>query len=525
MEDGAEVQLPGFHSEIDEVDLSVDICGVRFPNPMGLASAPPTGTAPIIRRAFENGWGFCVTKTYGMDEDIITNVSPRIVRGTTSGDSRFGPNQGSFLNIELISEKTEQYWIQSIRELKRDFPDQVLIASIMAPVSEEDWSHLTTNACEAGADMLELNLSCPHGMGERGMGMVTGQSPEIVEKICSWVAAATTVPFFLKVTPNVTSVIDIANAAKRGNADGVTATNTVSALMGLKADGKAWPNVGDEGRTTYGGLSGNAIRPIALRAVSGIANSHDNQYPILATGGCDSAHTAFQFLLGGAHAVQVCSAVQNVDSTVITDYISGLQTLLYLKSRGDLDHFTGQYYDTVPAHRAGKTLPPSITPELPDFGEFAIKNQYDAADAVTDEKIAETVNEYKALRPAPESTREVPTVSSIIGKALPQIGLWYELSQAEQVVAEINPDMCINCGSCYSSCNDSGYQSITFDPETHAAEVVTEDCTGCTLCLSVCPINDCITMVPRGGPYDPDRGVPLGEPFDMEAWETTCTST
>jgi len=356
--------------------------------------------------------------------------------------------------------------------------------------------------------------------------MVTGQSPEIVEKICRWVKNATTVPFFLKITPNVTSVIDIANAAQRGGADGATATNTVSALMGLTADGKAWPKIGKEARTTYGGLSGNAIRPIALRAVSGIANSQDNNFPILATGGCDSAHTAFQFLVGGAHAVQVCSAVQNVDSTVITDYICGLQTLLYMKSRGDLDHFKGQYFSTVPAHRAGKKLSKEMRPELPDFGNFAIQNQFEASkSAADDDEITESINPYTPARPAPEPSREVPTVGSIIGKALPQIGLWYELSQEEQVVAEINPDMCINCGSCYSSCNDSGYQSITFDPETHAAEVVTADCTGCTLCLSVCPINDCITMVPRGGPYNPDRGVTPGQPFEIEAWSETCAST
>ena len=78
--------------------------------------------------------------------------------------------------------------------------------------------------------------------------------------------------------------------------------------------------------------------------------------------------------------------------------------------------------------------------------------------------------------------------------------------------------MCVNCGSCYSSCNDSGYQSITFDPTTHIPEVVEADCTGCTLCLSVCPINDCITMVPRDGPYIPDRGVALGEKFDIKKW-------
>ena len=302
--DDAEPALPGFFSPIDEVDLGVDICGLRFPNPLGLASAPPTGTAALIRRAFDNGWGFCVTKTYGLDKDIITNVSPRIVRGTTAGDWNFGPDQGSFLNIELISEKTEEYWLQSIRELKRDYPEQVLIASVMAGFDKDDWQHLCRNAADAGADALELNLSCPHGMGEKGMGLACGQDPEMVKEICQWTAAAAGgVPVFAKLTPNVTEIVHIARAAKEGGAAGVTATNTVSGLMGLMPDSKAWPNVGPSGTTTYGGYSGNGIRPIALRAVSAIARELPG-FPILATGGCDSAESALQFLLAGAHAVQ-----------------------------------------------------------------------------------------------------------------------------------------------------------------------------------------------------------------------------
>ena len=84
----------------------------------------------------------------------------------------------------------------------------------------------------------------------------------------------------------------------------MTAINTVSGLMGLKANGVAWPSVGDAKRTTYGGLSGNAIRPIALRDVSSIARALPG-FPILAAGGVESAETALQFLHCGAHVVQV----------------------------------------------------------------------------------------------------------------------------------------------------------------------------------------------------------------------------
>lgn len=129
------------------VDISVEMCGLKFPNPFGLASAPPTTTSAMIRRGFEAGWGFALTKTFSLDkvcknasslhaefhelflvcQDIVTNVSPRIVRGTTSGHM-YGPGQGSFLNIELISEKTAAYWCQSVTELKADFPNHVKLS-------------------------------------------------------------------------------------------------------------------------------------------------------------------------------------------------------------------------------------------------------------------------------------------------------------------------------------------------------------------------------------------------------------
>ena len=123
----SEPRLPTFFTAVDQVDISIDLCGIKLENPFGLASATPTTSSAMIRRAFEAGWSFAVTKTYSLDKDLITNVSPRIVRGTTSGHV-FGPNQSSFLNIELVSEKTAAYWLQSISELKRDFPTKVGVA-------------------------------------------------------------------------------------------------------------------------------------------------------------------------------------------------------------------------------------------------------------------------------------------------------------------------------------------------------------------------------------------------------------
>ena len=183
---GPTPQLPKFHTAIDKVDLSVTLCGLKFINPFGLASAPPATTWPMIRRGFEAGWGFAVTKTFSLDKDVVTNVAPRIVRGTTSGHN-YGPGQGAFLNIELISEKTAAYWCQGVKEIKADFPQCILISSIMCSFNKEDWQELARMAEASGTDALELNLSCPHGMGERGMGLACGQDPDMVRKICQWV--------------------------------------------------------------------------------------------------------------------------------------------------------------------------------------------------------------------------------------------------------------------------------------------------------------------------------------------------
>jgi len=505
-------KLPKFYTEIDDVDISVELCGIKFQNPYGLASAPPATTCAMIRRGFEAGWGFAVTKTFGLDKDIVTNVAPRIVRGTTSGHI-YGPGQGAFLNIELISEKTAAYWCQGVVELKHDFPDKVVISSIMCSYDKQDWQDLAKMAEASGPDALELNLSCPHGMGERGMGMACGQSPEMVKNICLWVKEVTSIPFFAKMTPNVTNIVDIAQAAREGGADGVTAINTVAGLMGINAKGTVWPNVGKKAKTTYGGVSGNAVRPIALKAVSCIAKALPG-FPILATGGVDSADVCLQFLHAGASVMQISSSIQNQDFTVIDDYVTGLQALLYLQNMEALQHWDGQ---SPPTERLQKGKPfvdlQSVignTKSLPNFGPYAKEK------AVLKAKLKENVDLWsedfmpQVNRPANKLASMPPKVQEVIGKALDSIGTYNDLDNREHVIALIDPEMCINCGKCYMTCNDTGYQAISFDAETHLP-VVLDSCTGCTLCYSVCPIIECISMVPRKGLYEPSRGIPLGE--------------
>lgn len=546
-------KLPLMYTPVESIDLGIEVCGIRFENPFGLASAPPTTSSAMIRRAFDSGWSFAVTKTFSLEKDTVTNVSPRIVRGTTSGHV-YGPGQSSFLNIELISEKSCNYWLTSIRELKKVHPTKVLIASIMCAYIENDWKLLARRAQDAGADALELNLSCPHGMGERGMGLACGQRPELVQDICKWVRSAVTIPFFAKLTPNVTDIVEIAQAAKRGGADGVTAVNTVSGLMSIRPDGRPWPAVGKEAKTTYGGVSGNAIRPIALRGVSSIARALPG-FPILATGGIDSAETALQFIMAGASCVQICSAVQNQDFSVINDYVTGLRALLYLRSSRQADRWLGQTYKHTPKQQKGKAvvssdeLKPIINSvsedlQLPFFGHYkkerellisqAKKQQLlildQTEDVSSNGRIREpslsgesTANDYnscqhsstdseraknpllKELNLLNDELKGAEKLQDLVAMATNKISTYNSLDNKQQVVALIDQDLCVNCGKCYMTCNDSGYQAINFDAKTHLPKINDSDCTGCTLCVSVCPIIDCIQMVEREGPYVPKR--------------------
>lgn len=504
-------QLPKFHTPIDDVDVSVKMCGMKFENPFGLASAPPCTSSAMIRRAFEAGWAFTVTKTFSLDKDLVTNVSPRIIKGTTSRH-HYGPEQGSFLNIELISEKTEAYWCQSITELKKDFPSKIIIASIMCSYNKADWTELAQKAEAAGSDALELNLSCPHGMGESGMGLACGQDPVLVRDISGWVREAVKIPFFIKLTPNITDIVSIAKAAYEGRADGVSAINTVQGLMGLFADGTPWPAVGVQKATTYGGMSGNSTRPQALRAVSSIAEALPG-FPILGIGGIDSADVALQFLHCGASVLQVCSAIQNQDFTLIDDYVTGLKALLYLKSLEQVKDWDGQSPPTF-KHQKGKrvSLQHALGKNIPYFGAYQELREQKIAEikansSPLDEPVATT-------RPAPLPVAPVPSIKDVIGKAVSHIGPYKQLDNKRQVVALIDDDMCINCGKCYMACADSGYQAIHFDPDTHIPKV-TDDCTGCNLCLSVCPIIDCITMVPKTIPHVIKRGIPPKNAFEI----------
>ena len=283
------------------------------------------------------------------------------------------------------------------------------------------------------------------------MGLACGQDPVMVRQICAWVKSVATVPVFAKMTPNVTNIVSIARAAKEGGADGVTVINTVSGLMGVRTNNSAWPSIGVEGRTTYGGMSGNAVRPIALRMVSAVAKDLPG-FPIMATGGCDSADVAMQFLQCGASVVQISSSIQNQDFTLISDYESGLRCLLYMAS--DRETYGGWEGQSAPVPESNGSI---IGRGLPKFGPFKEERRDLRAKEIREKGVVltgglqpshidpslptPTLGKFEESKLDPKQAR---SLESQIGGAVPKIGAWNDLDGSAQVVAVVDPELCIS---------------------------------------------------------------------------------
>ncbi|HJN03878.1 MAG TPA: NAD-dependent dihydropyrimidine dehydrogenase subunit PreA, partial [Alphaproteobacteria bacterium] len=239
-------------------DLRTEFAGIRSPNPFWLASGPPTDKAYNVERAFEAGWGGVVWKTVG---DPIINTTSRYWANTYNNAAVSG-----FTNIELITDRPIDLNLREIKQVKRDWPDRAVVVSLMVPCTEPDWEEILKRVNDTGADGVELNFGCPHGMSERGMGAAVGQVPEYVEMVTRWAKTHTRMPVIVKLTPNVNSIVTPAAAAKAGNADAVSLINTVATIIAVDLDTMS-PLPSVNGKGSHGGYCGPAVRPIALRMV------------------------------------------------------------------------------------------------------------------------------------------------------------------------------------------------------------------------------------------------------------------
>src|SRR5205807_7830270 len=303
-------------------------------NQFWLASAPPSSSEYQIRRAFDAGWGGAVWKTIA--HEPIVNVSSRY--GSVDYDGR---KVAGLNNIELITDRTLDVNLKEIAAVKKAYPRHALFVSLMVESQRAAWHDIIKRTQDAGADGIELNFGCPHGMNERGMGSAVGQVPDYACMIASWVKEVATVPVMVKLTPNVADIAAIGRAAVQGGADALSLINTVNSVIGVDLDSFA-PKPAVRGQGSHGGYCGPAIKPIALHMVSALAGDPKINVPISGIGGIQAWQDAVEFMLLGASTVQVCTAVMHYGFRIVEQLQSGLEAWMLEKGFRQLNDFVGR---------------------------------------------------------------------------------------------------------------------------------------------------------------------------------------
>ncbi|NLY70511.1 MAG: NAD-dependent dihydropyrimidine dehydrogenase subunit PreA [Clostridiales bacterium] len=298
-----------------QMDLSIEYLGVKCENPFFLSSSPVGSCYDMVKKAFEEGWGGVFFKTVGIF--IADECSPRFDNNAKESTPWIG-----FKNMEQISDKPLEDNLQAIHRLKRDYPDKVVVASIMGS-SEDEWKKLSKMVTQAGADLIECNFSCPQ-MTSSAMGSDVGQNPDLVRDYSRAVSRETDLPVIAKMTPNIGNMEVPAIAAIEGGAKGISAINTIKAITNIDLEFMtAMPVV--NGKSSISGYSGAAVKPIGLRFITQM-----KQHPLLkdiqmsGIGGIETWRDALEYILVGCHNVQVTTAVMQYGYRIVSDMISGL---------------------------------------------------------------------------------------------------------------------------------------------------------------------------------------------------------
>ncbi|MEN9396443.1 MAG: NAD-dependent dihydropyrimidine dehydrogenase subunit PreA [Pseudomonadota bacterium] len=305
-------------------NLHTTFAGIHSPNPFWLASAPPTDKAYNVIRAFEAGWGGVVWKTLGEAGPPVVNVNgPRYGALLTPDRRLLG-----FNNIELITDRELELNLREIAQVKRDWPDRAMVVSLMVPCEETAWKAILPRVEDTGADGIELNFGCPHGMSERGMGAAVGQVPEYIEMVTAWCKQYSRLPVIVKLTPNITDIRKPAQAARRGGADAVSLINTINSIMGVDPTTLTMtPATGGKG--SHGGYCGPAVKPIALNMVAEIARDPATRgLPISGIGGIGNWRDALDFIALGSGTVQVCTAAMVYGFKIVQEMNDGLSNYM-----------------------------------------------------------------------------------------------------------------------------------------------------------------------------------------------------
>jgi dihydropyrimidine dehydrogenase (NAD+) subunit PreA len=439
-------------------DLAVNFAGIRSLNPFWLASAPPTNCGEQIMRAFDAGWGGAVWKTIG---EPIVNVSSRYSSVDWNGQRMMGLN-----NIELISDRPLEVNLREIGDVKKRYPQHAVVASLMVESKREAWHTIVSQAEDAGADGLELNFGCPHGMSERGMGSAVGQVPEYTEMITAWVKEKARTPVIVKLTPNISDIRVIARAAKRGGADAVSAINTINSITGIDLD-TLTPRPNVDGKSSHGGYCGPAVKPIALNMVEQVAADAETAgLPISGIGGIATWKDAAEFILLGCGTVQVCTAAMHYGYRIVEDMVDGLSNWMSEKGFSSIEEFRGLSVGRVTEWKH-LNLSYKIVARIDEAKCIGCELCYIACwdgahQCIHVDRVSGPVDGHVELHATPASVETVAR-TSITVTPIPKLD---------------------------GSANGNGATPLARIPRVDETE-----CVGCNLCSLVCPVEDCITMV------------------------------
>lgn len=335
-----------------EPDLSVKVNGLEMPNPFVIGSGPPGTNYTVMKRAFEEGWGAVIAKTVSLDASKVVNVTPRYARLKIPNGTPKGRIIG-WENIELISDRPLETMLSEFKQLKKEFPDRILIASIMEEYNKAAWEELIERVEETGVDAFEINFSCPHGMPERKMGAAVGQDCALLEEVCGWINNKASIPVWAKMTPNITDITQPARVALKSGCEGIAAINTIMSVMGIDLD-TLRPEPCVEGYSTPGGYSSKAVHPIALGKVMQIARMMQSEFgdgslSLSGIGGVETGGDAAEFILLGSNTVQVCTGVMMHGYGLVKKLCEELKDFMRKHSFSTIEDFRGvslQYFTT-----------------------------------------------------------------------------------------------------------------------------------------------------------------------------------
>ena len=339
------------------LNMETNYCGFRCENPFLLASSPVSATGAMIGRAFEMGWAGAVTKSISyLQDEMKVSLTPRMLPVSTAG-AKGVTGMG---NIDFVMDKTVDAAFADFAEVKKKYPKKMLIISVKGQYVEREWITLARKAEDAGADALELCLSCI----DSEAGVMICQEKELMQQVIRWVKEEIQIPVIAKLSIHVNDVGKMAQYAAEAGAEAVTGINSIHGIGPINPDTMVHtPEV--MGQSAPMGLSGAFIKPMAQHCVYKMAKAAKEQkFDISAVGGICNGQDALEYLLLGADTLQSATAVMYQGYGIIKPMMTYLQKFMEEKGYQSLEEFRGYSLDHMAPATRNLSLEQQLTAKV-----------------------------------------------------------------------------------------------------------------------------------------------------------------